>query len=169
MIESSSVPGGRGVTLLARSGETGRDVVRIRSLVEVCLVTTNASRRCSLVLSVHVTLRTHQRLVCSGQWEPSRGVIELRAAPRCRVMALRARGRESSGNVIRVLRVVEVRLVATDTVRWSSLELSIGVALVAGQRDVSACKSEAGHRGMVKLGADPRRRAMALLAGSRES
>lgn len=169
VIELGSCPRRCRVALLTRSRETGGDVIGVGGLVEIRLVTTDAGCRCSLVLSVHVTLRAHQRLMSSSQRESGCSVIELRAGPGGGVVALRARGGESGGNVIGVLRVVEVCLVTTDAIRGSALELSIGVALVAGQRQVGARKSEASHRGVVELGAGPCRRAMALLASRGEA
>lgn len=84
-------------------------------------------------------------------------------------MALRTGGWKSGGNVIRIFRVVEVCLVTSNTIRWCALELSVGVTLIAGQRDVCTSKGEARHRGVIELGARPRRRAMALLTSGRES
>ena len=169
VIESSARPRSRGVALLTGSRETGRYVVRIRGLVEVRLVTTNAGCRRPFVLPVHVTLRAHQRLVRSGQRESRCSVIKLRSTPRGGVVALRARGRESSGNVIGIFCIVEISLVTTNAIRWRSFVLSIRMALVACQRYVSTRKSEARHGSVVKLRAHPRGRAVALLASGWKS
>ncbi len=111
VIERRARPSRCRVALLARRWEASRYVIRISGFVEIRLVATDARSRRAFVLTIDVTLRAHQRLVRTRQREPSRRVIELSACPCCRVVTLRTRIREPGGNVVGILRIVEVWLV----------------------------------------------------------
>ena len=80
------------MTLLAGLREARTDVIRIRRSLEILQVTVHAVRvrARQVVIVVDVALCALQRRVRTGEREPSGGVVERRARPGRRVMALRA-------------------------------------------------------------------------------
>ncbi len=72
VIERSACPCRRGVALLASRREARRHVIRIFRGVEICLMTIHTSGWRAFVLTVHVALRAHERLVRTGQRESRR-------------------------------------------------------------------------------------------------
>ena len=114
VIEGRVAPRCRSVALLARRREVRLHVIRIGRSVEVRLMAADAGGvgAGQVVVVVDVTLHTSHGRVSARQREPSCGVIECRARPRCGVVALLARLRESRRHVIRVRRSLEVLQVA---------------------------------------------------------
>jgi hypothetical protein len=157
------------VTRLTGRWESRSYVVRILGIVEVCLVTTNTVCRSSLELAVRMALRTGNGLVCAGEREARRPVIELSPGPhRCCVTRLTGRG-ESRGYVVRILGIVEVCLVTTNTVRRRSLVPAVLVALITCHGHMRARQREASQCVVVELRALPCRSVVTLLASLRES
>ena len=132
MIELPVRPGNRVVTGLTIGGEplmrrTGR-------VVEVFLMARNASRagQVEVVVDVAVRARPGRNGVPSRQRESHRIVIELRIQPVIRDVALLAGSRVSEGDVVRSLRLLEVRFMAGNARRGHGLELTVGRVLMAG-------------------------------------
>ena len=104
----------------------------------------------------------------SGKREARRRVIERRAGPVSRRVALLARRWEPRLHVIRIGRAVEILHMARSAIGWRSHKLSIDVALgtsnahvPTGQRELRECVVIEGRR-------IPGARAVAGLAGRRE-
>jgi hypothetical protein len=117
VVERGAGPLRRGVTCFARRWESSGNVVWIRGLVEIALVTADACRRKTLIHTARMTLLTGDRGMGAGQRECRHGgVIESRPGPCCRGVASLAGCRKTRGDVIRILRVVEVRLVTADAI-----------------------------------------------------
>ncbi len=134
VIKLRTVPRSGRVTRLAGRRESCRRMIRILRVVEVSLVTAYAVRGSSLVLPVQVALGAGERHVCSGQGKSSGRVIEVRTEPSgSRVTGL-ASGWEPGRDVVRILGVVEVRLMTADAVGRCSLVLSVNVTLRTGYR-----------------------------------
>jgi len=83
-------------------------MVRIRSLVEIIDVTRSAVGRCAGILAAHVARRTCNRRVRAGQREYSLTVVEIRRRPRNRRVARLASRRETTLDMVRTGRLVEV-------------------------------------------------------------
>lgn len=120
-------------------------MIRIRSLVVVSLVAADACRTEPFVHAARVTLLTGYGRVCSREGECChRRVIEGGPCPRGRRVAGLAGRRESCRRVIRVVRVIEIRLVTTDASRREPFIDAAGMALLTicirmrpGQRERS--------------------------------
>src|SRR5580704_11211494 len=96
-------------------------------------------------------------------------MVKRRCGPGRRAVARRAIRRESTRDMIGISRPSEVRLVAPIAVcRKTAGEVIVDVALSAGNRDVCAGQRERGLV-VVKLSVQPCGRAVANLAGGRES
>jgi len=86
----------------ARRRESGRNVIRIRGLLEISQMAAHAIHRSAGELATHVALSAGHGHVSTCKREVSLGVIELGAHPLCGRMAHRARRRESGRRVIRI-------------------------------------------------------------------
>lgn len=144
------IPRARAMTILASCWEPHLRMRRIIRLVEVRHMAADAGCRRQRELSTRVTSAAIQSRMRPGQrkirWRS--GVIELRTQPVVHGVALLARGREASLNVIQAdgLRIHEIPLVARNALRRQSLELTHRRALVTGvaiHRGVRADQREA--------------------------
>ena len=134
VIKGRVVPRSGVVTLLARRREARGHVIRIGRAVEILYVTRRAIGGRVRKLSVDVALGARDRSMRSRQRELGKGVvIESRRIPGARVVASLAGGREAGLRVRRVVGLIEVRQVATGTVRAVQFEVVVHVALIAHQ------------------------------------
>jgi hypothetical protein len=160
------------VALLAGLREVGLHVIRVRRAVEIGQVAADAGgvRGGQVVVVIDVALGALQGRVRAGQREAGGRVIEGRARPGRRVMALLAGLREARRHVIRVGGALEIGQVAADArrIRGGQVVVVIDVAMGALQGRVRAGQREAGGR-VIEGRARPGRRVMALLAGLREA
>lgn len=140
MIELGAVPCGCRVTGLAGGWKPGRHVTRVRGLIEIVLVTTDAGRRSAGILAVDVALSTLHRLVSAGQSEAGACMIERRRLPLGRCVTRLASRREARNQVVRVFRVVEISLVTRNTIGGQPLVDTVGVTLRALHRGVRPCQ-----------------------------
>ena len=115
VVELGAGPLRGGMAGLALRLESGRLVRRVGGLVEIRHVARRAVLRGAGKLSAHVALLARHRGVLSGEGEPGRAVIELRALPLHRGVAGDARRGEARGRVIRILRGAEILFVAVDS------------------------------------------------------
>ena len=180
MIEGRTRPAGRRVALIARGRESRLNVTRIRRAVEIGLMALHARSRLGQVVCPARTKRgvvalcALQGRVRSGQGESRGSVIEGGACPiGCAVTGL-ARSRETSLHVTRIVRAVEIGLMALNArsrrgqvICPARTERGV-VALRALQRYVRSVQGEAGAC-MVEGCIQPVGRVVALLARSRES
>ena len=170
VIEGRSIPGRRIVALRAGLREIRLHVIRLGRTLEILQVAGHAGRAGQIVVAVHVTLRALNGGVRAGERESGVVVIEGRRRPRGRVVALLASLRESAGNVIRVGRALKILQVAADTsrVRARQVEVPIDVALRTLNGGMRSGQREARGR-VIKVGAHPRGRVVALRTGLREA
>ncbi len=84
MIEYGRAPGCRVVTDRAVLRETGRNVIGIGGVVEICQMARDARGRQACVYAIAVACRTLQCRVGASEWKGGVVVIESRAAPRRR-------------------------------------------------------------------------------------
>ena len=130
MIKLRSRPTRCVVTDGAVQWETRLRVVRIGGLIERGQMTALTLLGCPGKLSVDVTkvaLDTHVR---TGKRERGLRVIEDRVRPCGRVVALRTVGGKTCALVRRIVRRIEIRQVATRTVRRQSSESIVGVTAI---------------------------------------
>jgi hypothetical protein len=146
VIELTVRPDDRVVALFAGCREP---LVRHRAgrVVVIGLMAQDASRARQVEAVVHMAIHAGPGWngVPAGQRESHRIVIELRIQPVVRPVALFAGRRVSEGDVVRGLRLLEVRLMAGKARRGHALELAVGRVLVAGiaiHRSVSAGQGE---------------------------
>ena len=138
VIKRRIVPRGRVVALLAGSWQPTLYVVRIGCAIEVLHMAGSTIGRRAYELAINVAQIARNSRVRTGQRELGEGVvIERRRIPRARVVALLARGREVRLCVRRVVRLIEIREVASDASSRSSSKLAACVARVAIQTRVS--------------------------------
>ncbi len=78
-------------------------MIRIFRIVEISLVAADAVCRGSLILAANVTLRAFEAGVSSGERKARSRMVELRACPADRAMALLTSGRETGFHVVRIL------------------------------------------------------------------
>jgi len=144
------------VTHFARSRNTRRLVIRIRRVVIVCQVTRSAGRRRNVVVVIHVTLRTLQGSVCSGQREVcERRMVEGSGAP-CNVgVAYAAIMREASLYMVRIRRAGKVFLMASVAIGRRPLITSAGVTCRTVERGMNAQQCIAGVLQVVELRSQP--------------
>ena len=91
------------------------------------------------------------------------------SAPRCRVVALLARLRESRLHMVRIRCRVEILHVAADTIRRCSRELPTDVALIAGHSRVCPSQRKLGERVVIECGLIPTDAVVACLTSRRET
>jgi hypothetical protein len=131
MIEACVEPVCCRVTQRAIVGHAGGHVRGIIGSAEVCLVTRIAGRGRSGEHIVDVALGARNRNVCASERERRLRVVEIRIAPRCRVMAEDAVGREAGRRVIRILRAAVLGLMASVTISRKRCVVVVDVALCA--------------------------------------
>ena len=100
MIEGRSCPGGCVVASLTGLWKLSLHVVRIGRGLVILHVAGHAGGCRQVVVSVHVALRTRQRLVCSGERKSDRAVIKSRRLPHGCVVAGLAGLRKGQRDVI---------------------------------------------------------------------
>src|SRR4051812_543122 len=141
---------------LAGCREPGRNVVGARRLLEIRQVARDTIRRSACKFIIHVALTARDGYVGTGESEARGGVIKLSSGPLHRRMTGLTCSRKSGGHVVRVRRLREVSLVATDTRCRSSSVLAADVTLralhggmYAGQRErrvvVIECRRNPAH------------------------
>ena len=150
-----------------------RRVSRIRRVVVIRLVATNASGRQCRVIVVDVTVNAHTRWrsVHAGQGERSVVVVKHSVRPQHRVVTQFASRRESSRDVVhRGESVVVIRLMAAHAGRSGDVVVAINMATRALQRGhhVRPGQGETGSR-VVEDCIGPQHRVMTLLASLREA
>ena len=135
MIECGACPGRCAVALLTSLRESRTDMVGIRRALEIFQVAADASRvrAGQVVIPVHVALRALQRGMRAGQREAGSRVIESRAHPRGRAVALLAGLRESGLHMVGLRRALEIFQVAAGAsrVRTGQGVVAVHVALRA--------------------------------------
>ena len=134
MVHRVGRPDACAVTLRAIMREDLTDMIRVRHLLEVRLMTLIAVRVLQLVVAVDVAGLACQRYVRTCQWEIRCRVVEGRRLPCRRRMALCTRMAEVSRNMVRVCRAVEVRGVAIVACCREVLVLVVHMAAVACHR-----------------------------------
>jgi CO dehydrogenase/acetyl-CoA synthase epsilon subunit len=143
--------------------ELRRYVVRIRSRVEIRLVTADASVRSIIEIAVDMAFRA---IVCDGyvcaRNRPNGGMVKGRRHPRLITMALNTIRRELRRNVIWIRGRVETRLMTPDTSIWRIIEIAVDMAFRAIVRDGHVRARDGPNGGMVKGRRHPRLITMAL-------
>ena len=167
VIECRRLPGRRAVALIAGMTELPGDVVGIFHPFIVRLVTRPAVGRRTCILPVPVTFGTAYRDVRTRQRKITEIVIEGRRSPAENRMALPARVRVVARHVIGVAHAFKVILVASVTLRWRAIKLSIDVTRCAINGDVSPEQGESSAV-MIECGRFPSRCVMALSTSVRE-
>ena len=170
MVEHRSQPVCRAVARLAGGRESRRSVIRVRRVVVVGLVATDARRVGDAVVAIDMALRAQRGGGMEARQRPScRGVIELSVRPQKRVMASLASGRKARRNMVNwSLRAVVVGLMAGYTRGVRQMIVVVHVAQSALNGGVEA--SERPARGcVVELAICPKNRVVAAFAGRREA
>jgi len=180
MIEGSAAPTRGGVALLASCREICLCMARTGRPIEIRLMAGHARRRSGQVICAAraerrvVALGALQRGMRSVQSEAGAGVVEGRAGPVRRAVALLARSWETRLHVVGIRRAVEIGLMALNATSGigqvicpARAERGV-VALGALKGDVRSVQSEAGA-GVVEGRARPCRGRVALLARGRET
>jgi len=168
VIESRVLPVRGVVAVLARCREELRlrRVAWIRGLVVIGLVAGNARRAGQVVIVVDVAIGASPRRngMGTGQREAGLRVIELAVRPLNGVMAHLASGREA-GVVYRILRTLEIGLVARNARRNGDVVIVVDVAIGASPRrnGMGTGQREAGLR-VVELAIRPLHGVMTLIA-----
>ena len=112
MVERCASPCRGVVASLAGCGKRRGHMIRTGGSRVLRFVTGQAVRGRPRVASANVTVRACNRRMCSGQWKHCLAVIENRRHPRQRVVADLAISGKTTGYMVRVGRLLEVRLVA---------------------------------------------------------
>jgi len=168
MIEGGARPGCRGVTRVTGRRKACLHVVGVGSAVVVLHVAGRTGPAGQVVVAIDVTLRTGQRSVRAREGKPGAVVIEGRIAPCRGVMTGLATGRKLCLPMVGISGAVVVLHVAGRTSRTGQVVVSVGMTLRALQPGVPAGERKA-HGVVIEAGRLPRARAMARLAGLRES
>ncbi len=167
VIERCSGPCRGAVALLAGLRESSRDVIWVGGALEIRQVAAHARRvrAGQIVVAIHVALCALRGRVRPGQGEAGGRMVEIRAHPRSRVVALRAGLREPGLHVVRIGGALEVLQVAAHASRIGvgQAVVVVHVALRALHRGVRSRQREAG-RCMVKTRACPSGGVVALRA-----
>jgi hypothetical protein len=143
VIECDRRPVGCAVARVARGGESCRGMIGVRRPRPIRLMATVAGGGKSRVVAVGVALRAWDRRVGAGQRE-HRCVIERGCRPVRGCVAQRAIRGEAGGNVIRIRRSSEVRLVAAIASRRCRHIGVFYVTLNAGHSRMGACQGVVG-------------------------
>jgi len=154
VIEFRSGPGGSVVAGHAGLGKPGGCMVGVGGLLIINQVTTDTVSRRTRKTIVHVTLGALNSGVGPGQGE-ERTVIEFRARPGCRPMALRTGLRESGGSMIWVGGLVVVSKVTANTISRRAGKASVDVALLARESGMRSRQRESGESQVVEFCACP--------------
>lgn len=169
VIELGVGPQNRVVAGLAGGWKSCGDVRHRGDRVRIILLVARNARgvgQVVIVIDMAIGALPRRGSVRSGERKSGTVVIERGIEPRCRVMALLARLREILRNVIRIGRALEISQVARDASRGRQIVVIVDMAIdaLAGRDRVHAGQRKPGVV-VIKRGAEPRRRAMALLAG----
>jgi hypothetical protein len=116
------------VTLSAIVIELARHMIRVGRRVKVIGVAIKTLHRKILILIVHMALTARRRNVSTREREPRASMTEGRWQPRCRGVTRQAIMVEVARNVIRVLRLPEIRLVTRIAIRKHQLVVAVHVA-----------------------------------------
>lgn len=131
VIKSCAKPTGGCVTGGASGRESGRYVIGIiRCLIVSFVAAETVGGDCRVVV-VHVTACAGDRCVSTGQREACVVVIETCRAPRRRAVTDFALLRETRGNMVRVVRSLEIIEVAANAGRIGNVVVPVGMALAA--------------------------------------
>lgn len=133
MVKRCRLPSNGTVAGLAVLRKSSRDVIRIRSALEILQMARSASRAGQVVIVVDMAVEAYARRICVRirQREPHACMIEFCVQPGIRPMASFARGGETGARMVRVGCGLEVVRVARVTLRGESLKLSRRCAFVA--------------------------------------
>lgn len=147
--------------------EICRNVIRIerlRKIVLVALITTCIGQ---IVIAVCVALLALRRLMCAGERELRRCMIECRRFPGIHCMTLQTVASEPACRVRRRLCVIVILLVALQTIVVDKIVIPIRMALVTGRRQMRSNQREI-RRSVIERGRLPSCRCVALGAIVRE-
>ncbi len=122
--------------------EIARYVIRICCLLEIRLMALVTILIHYLVITTYVACLALLRHMCTCQREVRCIVVKCRRAPRGGCMTLRAIVVEIPGNVIRVCRLLEIRLMTLVTILVHKLVVTIGMTILASNSLMSACQWE---------------------------
>ena len=147
-------------------------MIRIRGSLEILQVAVHAVRvrARQVVIIVDVALCALQRSMSTGQRESGGRVVEGRAGPGSRVMALGAGLGEAGLHVVRIRSALEVLQVATNASRVGTgqIVVIVDMALRAGNCRMRPSQREFGGR-VIEGRVRPRDRVVALLTSLREA
>jgi hypothetical protein len=143
--------------------EVPRDMIRVRRSVEICLVATITISWQSLVLVVHMAIRTRHGLVCADEWKWCAAVKECGWPPHGCVMTWGAVVIEVTQNVIWICWLRELRCMTRIAVCVCQLIIPTNMALLAQCRDVNTGKRKS-RCCMVERCRSPRALCVALCA-----
>ena len=146
-------------------------MVWLRRALEILQVTAYASgvRVGQVVIAVHVTLRTLHARVRPGQRKAGRRMVKGCVVPGGGGVTLLAGRGESGLDVVRIGRAVEILHVARSAIGRSAHELSIDVALGAGNVGVCARQWELGKGVVIERRLIPRSCVVARLTSVRKT
>ena len=169
MVEGPISPTGGGVALIAGLRKARLHMVRIRRPLEIFQVAVHAGAAIQAVVVVDVALRALQRGVRSGQRKSRRRMVECRAGPVGRRMTGLAGGGKPCRRVRRIIRSVEIVLMAADAggIGAGQVVVPVDMALRALQCRVRTGQRESRRR-VIKRRIAPRGSVVTLLAGGRE-
>ena len=140
MVEGRRCPVCRGMALCTIMVEISRDVVWIRRLLEVRLMTLVAIAVHQLVIPVRVARLALRCYVGTCQWESCSAVVKCRCIPIRGRVALSAIMVEIPPHVVWIRRLLEVCLVTLIAVVIHQLVVPIGVARLALRCHVGTCQ-----------------------------
>ena len=140
------------------------NVIGIGGVLEIGKMAARAIGRCAGELAAHMAGRALHRGMRARQRKGRGVVIERRTLPAHKAVAQQAIVRETGGDVIRILRRVEILHVAAVTIHRCSGIASTHVALCALQTCVSSHQGKIREPSVIELRALPAVHAMADLA-----
>jgi hypothetical protein len=144
MVERRRCPIRRWVALRAIMVEIAGNVIRVRRLLEISLMALVTVCIHQLIVATNVTWLALRGNVRSGQRKLGCVMVERRRCPIRRWVALRAIVVEITGNVIRVRRLLEIRLVALIAVRIRQLIVAARVTRLALSRNMRPSQRKLG-------------------------
>jgi hypothetical protein len=142
MIETCRRPGRCGVAGRTVVTEIARHMIRICCGLEIGLVTLITILVDELIVAAQMTRLTGGCRMLSGQRESRRRVIERRRCPGDRRMARLAQMIELCGDVVRIRRLVEIRLVTSIAIGIDKLEIVAGMTGSARHCNVPSGEGE---------------------------